>query len=136
MSDASQTGPDRAFERIASTCAILVGIGGVAYWVTFVAILRGAGRAIETVNAAFLLGGGLLSMTVLVAIYRRVREASPALALWALLLGVIGAAGPTIHGGFDLARTVKPPPSGASELPANPAWYVWLGLELRHGVRD
>jgi hypothetical protein len=120
MSDASR-GMDRAFERFAGACAIAVGAGGVAYAITFVIVVSGnAGRGVGAANAGFLLLGGLLSTAVLVAVYRRVQPTSPSLALWALLLGVIGAAGATIHGGFELAYFVKPPVSGTRGVFASP----------------
>jgi hypothetical protein len=121
MADVSHAGADREFDRFAGICAVVIGAGGVAYAITFVTVLRGStSRSVAGANALFLLLGGLLSTAVLVAIYRRVRETSPSLALWALLLGVIGAAGAAIHGGFDLAFAVKPPPSGTRGVFANP----------------
>jgi hypothetical protein len=121
MSDASHAGADREFDRFAGACAIAIGAGSVAYAITFVTVLRGSSsRTVAGANALFLLLGGLLSTVVLVAIYRRVLPTNPSFALWALLLGVVGAAGAAIHGGFDLAFAVKPPPSGTRGVFANP----------------
>jgi hypothetical protein len=121
MSDTQPSGVDRTFERFAGICALIVGVGGIAYAITFVVVLGGdAGEGIATANAVFLLLGGLLSTAVLVAVYRRVRDTDPSFAAWALLLGMLGAAGAMIHGGFDLAVAVDPPRAGGTGLPANP----------------
>jgi hypothetical protein len=55
--------------------------------------------------------GGLLSVAALVAVYERLRETDAAFALLALLLGVAGALGAAVHGGYDLANAFNPPPS-------------------------
>jgi len=121
VSETHLRGADRAFERFAGTCALIVGVGGVAYAITFFVVLRGdAGRGVATANALFLMLGGLLSTIVLVAVYGRVRDTDPSFAMWALLLGVLGAGGAMIHGGFDLALAVDPPAPGRPGLPANP----------------
>jgi hypothetical protein len=112
---------DRAFERFAGTCAFIVGVGGLAYAITFVVVLQGdAAQSVATANALFLMLGGLLSTVVLVAVYGRVRDTDASFALWALLLGVVGAGGAMIHGGFELALAVDPPVPGRPGLPANP----------------
>lgn len=116
----SEPQADRTFERFAGLCALVVGVGGVAYALTFVIVLRGdAGNGVATANALFLLLGGLLSTAVLTAVARRVRATDPAFATWGLVLGVVGAAGAMIHGGFDLAVAVDPP-AGRVGFPANP----------------
>jgi hypothetical protein len=209
MSQTPRTEEERAFEVFAGWCAIAIGAGGLVYSITFVTILRGAGRVTVGANSVFLLLGGLLSTAVLVALYRRLRDASPPFALWALLLGILGAAGAAIHGGYNLANAINPPRLGLAALPnaidprglltfgvtavsffvfvllifrsgafprglayvgyaaaslslvlylgrlvildpehplllgaaalagfvANPAWYVWLGIELRREPR-
>ncbi|HEV8190478.1 MAG TPA: hypothetical protein VGP82_03195 [Ktedonobacterales bacterium] len=45
----------------------------------------------------FLMLGALLTVSVLLGRYRRVRDAEPTFALLGLLLGVVGAFGTTIH---------------------------------------
>jgi hypothetical protein len=108
---------ERAFERFAGMCAMIVGVGGLAYAITFVTVLRDAGRVAVGANATFLLVGGLLSSAVFVGVYRRLRQASPSFALWALLLAELGAAGAAIHGGYNLANAVHPPGIGTGALP-------------------
>jgi hypothetical protein len=60
---------------------------------------------------------GLLSSPVLVAIYYRLRETSAPFALWALVLGIAGALGSAVHGGYDLANTINPSGLASTKLP-------------------
>ncbi|MGH8946199.1 MAG: hypothetical protein ACRDVL_08620 [Acidimicrobiia bacterium] len=103
------------YERFAAACAVAVAAVGLIYSVAFVALLRGGPGWLEGLTAVLLLAGGLLSSAVLVALYQRIKETDPAFALWALLLGALGAAGTAVHGGFDLANYFHP--SGPVELP-------------------
>jgi hypothetical protein len=110
----------RRYERFAGACAIAVAIGGLAYSISFMVYLK-TGRVAAAKVATFLLfGGGVLVMAVLIAVYARLRETDPWFALWALALGVVAAAGSSIHGAYDLANFVKEPlgaPSGFGNLP-------------------
>jgi hypothetical protein len=110
----------RIFERFAGACAVLVAIGGVGYGIAFVFTVRDAPRGADYASALFLLGGGFVSTVVMIAVYQRLRATDPSFALLALLLGVAGALGSSIHGGFDLARLVKLPPNAVSNFGANP----------------
>jgi hypothetical protein len=103
---------DIAYERFAGVCAILAGIAGFLYAVAFI-LLRN-----PLLSAVFLLLTGFLSTAALVAVYRRLRTTDAAFALWALVLGFIGGIGATIHGGYDLANTINPPPDAAAALPS------------------
>jgi hypothetical protein len=70
-------------------------------------------------SALVLTAVGLLSSAVLAAVYYRLREINAAFALWALLLGIAGALGSAVHGGYDLANAINPPSSSAlAELPS------------------
>jgi hypothetical protein len=109
--------PDPAFRGFAVACAYAVGIGGFAYSVAFVAVLRGSGEPAAAASAAFLLIGGLLATPVLVAVYLIVRPTSPGMALWALTIGLTGAIGSAIHGGFDLANVINEPSGNAGGFP-------------------
>ena len=110
-------GSQDTFERFAGLCAIAAGIGGFAYAVAFVLLLRSAPKAASTASALFLLVGGLLSAVVLVALYRRLRETDPSFALLGFQLGTVAAIGSAIHGGFDLANIVNRPEAGLDGLP-------------------
>ena len=94
-----------SFERLAGICAILTGVAGFLYAVSFV-LLQNA-----LLSGLFLMSGGLLTTAVLVAIYERLRRTEATFALWALLLGMAGALGSAAHGGYDLANAINPPPS-------------------------
>ena len=97
--------PSPSFERFGGLCAILAGLAGFLYAVAFI-VLRNT-----LLSALCLLLIGLLSTAVLTAVYDRLRETDAAFALWALLLGIVGAFGSTIHGGYDLANAINPPPA-------------------------
>ena len=100
---------DPVFAGFASACAFVVGVGGLAYSIAFVAVLRGSGDPAVAASSLFLLLGGLLATPVLVAVYLLLRPTSPGLALWALAIGLAGALGSAIHGGFDLANVINEP---------------------------
>ncbi len=104
-----------SFEKFAGACAILAGVGGFLYAVAFI-ILRSA-----LFSSLFLMLIGLLSTAALVALYRRLQGTDEAFALWAVILGLAGALGTAIHGGYDLAININPPqnlPSGLGALPS------------------
>ncbi|MCC7354898.1 MAG: hypothetical protein IT330_14230 [Anaerolineae bacterium] len=129
-----------SFERFAGLCAILTGLIGFLYSVAFVILQN------NLLSALFLMVGGLLTTAVMTAIYNHLRETDAAFALWALMLGFASAAGAAIHGAYDLANAINPPPS-IPDLPnaidargfltfglAGMALFVisWL---IRHGGR-
>lgn len=196
------------YQAFAGTCAVLTGTAGLLYAVAFVVIAPAAGRVGDFLSGLFLVIGGVLATPVLIALYERLRPHAGPLALWALLVGVLGATGAAIHGAYDLASILHPPAAAATDLPSqidprglltfgfaglavgifawlirrdpdlpiglsslgylsavlllliylarliiftashplvlapaalegfivNPAWYIWLGLALRHGA--
>jgi hypothetical protein len=93
-----------SFERFAGVCAVLAGIAGFVFTLAFI-VLRN-----DLLSGLFLMLFGLSSTAALVALYGRLRETDAAFALWALLLGIAGALGSAIHGGYDLANAINPPP--------------------------
>jgi hypothetical protein len=100
-----------SFERFAGACAILTAIAAFLYALAFVLVQE------ELLSALFLMLMGLLSTAVLVAVYGRLRDTDASFALLALVLGVAGALGSAVHGGFDLANAVNPPASTLEEIP-------------------
>jgi len=110
----------RSYERFAGACAAAVAVGGIAYSISFMIYLK-SGRVAAAKVATFLLfAGGVVVMAVLIAVYARLRETDPWFALWALALGLMAAAGSSIHGAYDLANFVKHPvgaPAGLASLP-------------------
>lgn len=112
----------RSFERFGGTAAILAGISAFLYAVSFI-ILRSAPLA-----ALFLMLIGFLSTAALTALYYRLRAVDAPFALWALWLGVIGAVGTTLHGGYDLANYFNPPEGIPTNLIALPSQVDPRGL--------
>lgn len=98
-----------SFERLAGACTILAGIVNFLYAVAFVIIARSAPAVGGLLSALFLLLGGLLVTTTLIALYYRLRETEAVFALWALLLGMVGTLGAAIHGGYDLGNAINRP---------------------------
>ncbi len=90
------------FERFAGLCAILAGIVGFLYAISFI-ILHST-----LLSSLFLLVGGLLFTVIMTAIYQRLLATDAAFALWAFLLSGGGALGTLIHGGYDLANALHP----------------------------
>ena len=91
-----------SFERFAGLSAILAGITGLLYSISFVLLKN------DLLIALFLMLGGVFSTAVLVAAYNRLKETDATFALWALLLSIAGAFGAIIHGGYDLANAINP----------------------------
>jgi hypothetical protein len=94
-----------SFERFAGVCAILAGVSDFLYAVAFVDLQS------ALFSGLFLMLTGLFTTAALVAVYERLRETDASFALLALLLGVAGALGSAVHGGYDLANVINPPPS-------------------------
>ena len=104
--------PSTAYERFAGVCGIGAGLAGFLYAVAFI-LLRN-----DLLSALFLLLTGFIATAALVAVYHRLRSTDADFALWALLLGIIGALGATIHGGYDLANAINPPAGAPLDLPS------------------
>jgi hypothetical protein len=110
VATAPQASP--AFAQVASLAAILTGLSGFLYAVAFI-VLRN-----PLLSAVFLTLFGLLSTAALVTVYRRLQQADADFALWAVVLGLVGALGAAIHGGYDLANALNPPAGGVPDLPS------------------
>jgi hypothetical protein len=100
-----------SFDRFAGFCAILAGVATLLYSVAFVIISRSEewSETAVMLYSLFQLLGGLLTTAVMVALYNRLREVNPGFALWAMLLGLVGAIGSAIHGAYALANVINPP---------------------------
>jgi hypothetical protein len=107
-----------SYRRFAGLAAYLVAIGGVAYSILFVIAVKADSQPADTASWTLLLIGGILSTSVLVALYQLLRETDAGFAMWGLLLGFVGTAGSMIHGGFELARVI--PSEVPLTLPGNP----------------
>jgi hypothetical protein len=103
------------FTAFAGACAILAGVAGFLYSVSFVVLQN------NLLSALFLTSGALLSVAVLVGLYSVLREHGGAYAVLGLALGAAGAAGSLLHGGYDLSNAINPPdtiPPAVSNLPS------------------
>lgn len=100
-----------AYERLAGVGAIAAGIGGIVYSVAFLGgVVAGwAPQLGLTVASVALMLGGLLSVMVLEALYRRLLDSAAAVGLLGLMLVAVGAMGAMVHGGYDLANTLYTP---------------------------
>lgn len=105
--DITTTQPS-SFERFAGLSAILAGIVGLLYSISFVLLKN------DLLIALFLMLGGLFSTAALVAVYNRLKETDATFALWALLLSIASAFGALLHGGYDLANAINPPTANAA----------------------
>jgi hypothetical protein len=101
-----------SFEKFAGTCTLVAGVINFLYAVAFVIIARSIPTLGGFLTSLFLLLSSLLVTTMVVALYSRLRQVDAAFALWAMLLGLVGALGAAIHGGYDLANVINPPATG------------------------
>src|SRR5258707_12879997 len=92
------------FERFAGYCAILAGIAGFLYSVSFVVLARSAPAASALLIPLFLTLSGLLAVGALVGLYQRVQPSGPGFALLALGLGLAGALCAAVHAGHALSK--------------------------------
>lgn len=91
------------FKMYSSGSAILTGLVAFGYAVSFV-ILRD-----PLWSALFLMLLGLLAIPVFVALFFKLKEVETPFVVVALVLGIIGATGSLVHGGYDLANAINPP---------------------------
>jgi hypothetical protein len=106
-----EASPPSVTSKASGVAALAAAAAGLAYSVSFV-ILRD-----PLLASLFLMLGGLLAVPVLVAVAARLAQPIPVSALAALVLAVGAALGSAIHGGFDLANQLHPPPTLAPDLP-------------------
>ena len=130
MMESHETAGGRSFERLAALSGVTVGGIGVGYSIAFVLFLHNSSRGAAYANATLLLAGGLLTPSVFVAVYQRIRETDPGLALWGLVFALVGSFGAAMHGGYDLANLANPPAALASDVPnaVDPRGLATFGL--------
>ncbi|MGH2652974.1 MAG: hypothetical protein ACRDHV_01310 [Actinomycetota bacterium] len=119
-----------SFDRFAGLSAIAVGIGGLVYAGLFIYIVAGAPDFVRSLWFLLLLLGGVLTSAVLVGVYGWVRDTDPGLALWMLVLGLGGALGGILHGGFNLGVLAGESPGPVAALGAEAV----SGGVLRYGI--
>jgi hypothetical protein len=118
-----------SFARFGGLLAILAGLSGFLYSLAFIVISRSNPELGSLLSALFLMLGGLFATAVFVALHGRLQSINSGFAMWALLLGLFGAAGSVIHGAYDLANALHPPDNLAN-LPndVDPRGILTFGL--------
>lgn len=111
------------FKTYSSASAIGAGLSAFGYAVSFV-ILRD-----PFWSGFFLMLSGLLALPVFVALFFKLKEVDAPFATVALILGILGAAGSLVHGGYDLANVINPPIT-VEDLPfaVNPRGLLSFGV--------
>jgi hypothetical protein len=95
------------FERLAGYCSLFVGLGALVYAIIFITIVEGNTETEPWF--AILMLGAITTVPVLVGLYCRFAEFDQGLALTFLALGLFGALGGIVHGGYELALLTTPP---------------------------
>ena len=112
------------FERFGAYCAILGGIAGFLYSLSFIFLKN------DVLSAVFLLLGGFFTTAAIVALYEQLRATDAPFAIWGFLLVVVGALGSITHGGYDLSNALHPPATINADLPnpIDPRGLLTFGL--------
>ena len=100
------------FRKDSYISAYLAGISWLAYAYCFVIDKN------VLYSALFLTLGGLFSIKVFTALYQMLKDEDKGFAVTILVLGVAGALGAMIHGGYDLANAIHPSMMANSDLPS------------------
>lgn len=96
-----------SFERFAGGSAVL---SAICVLLSGFGFLLGNGG----LSAGLLTLSGLFTMVALIGVYARLRGVDEGFAMLGLVLGVIGAVGATLHGGYDFALSTSPPVAAAA----------------------
>lgn len=119
------------FQRFAGLCALGIPFGAITFAALFITIVEGG----ENSEAwfALLLVGGVITIPVMIGVYGLLRPADEGFATLALVLGLLGALGEILHGGYELAAQVTPPPhysEGVEGVSKGVLRYLVAGLAL------
>jgi hypothetical protein len=76
------------------------------------------------------MGGGLVTLPVIIALYALIREREPEFAFLGLLLGAVGVLATATHGAFDVAGLSKPVKPDLSDVPnfVDPRGFATFGI--------
>lgn len=102
------TGSARSgFDDDARVYAVLTGACGLLYTASYSLVAARNLALGDRLSALFLMLGGFLASATFVAVHRLVRTADEGYALWALILAQAGSLGAAVHGGYNLALTLR-----------------------------
>ena len=96
------------FRRFAGWAALDAAFLSVFFTVTFALYVREGYHWAQWASSIALMLTGVATVPVFVALHARVREAQPEFAMLALITGVFGGIGSTVHGAYDVAVLAKP----------------------------
>ena len=121
------------YQRVAGIAAFFVGFGALVYAILFVTIVEGNTETEPWF--AILMLGAVATVPVLIALYYTLRPYDQAAALTALVLGLFGALGGVLHGGYELGLLVTPPENvaaypGPESISKGVLRYLVAGLAL------
>jgi hypothetical protein len=117
------------FRRVAAYAAVLAAAQSLAFTVSFALFVREGYRWAQWASAIALMVSALITLPVLVALYERLRGAEPEFSVIALVIGLTGVLGATVHGAFDVAVLANPV-AGETDLPnqVDPRGFLTFGL--------
>jgi len=106
------------FRRFAGSAAGLAAGVSVLYTVTFALYVREDYEWAHWASAIAFMASGLVAVPVFIALHARVRAAEPEFAMLALVAGLFGAFGASVHGAFDVAVLAKPVKGDVTSFPS------------------
>lgn len=98
----------KSFTSFAASLAILAGVLGFFYALSFIVISRSDPRTGAFLSGLFLMLSGIVVLPVQTALYKKLKQVDDGFSLWAFLMMVISAVGMMVHGGYDLANALHP----------------------------
>lgn len=101
-----------SFKKDSYSSSYLAGISWLLYAYYFVIDKN------MLLSSLFLTLGGLFAVKVFIALYQMLKEADQGFALIIAVLGIAGALGTMVHGGYDLANAINPPVGFNPSLPS------------------
>lgn len=112
------------FKKDSYISAYLAGIAWLLYAYFFVIAKD------QLLFSLFLTLGGLFAIKVFLALYEKLKNIDSGFAKTFMVLGVAGALGTLIHGGYDLANAINPPIGANLTLPSqiDPRGLMAFGL--------
>lgn len=116
------------FRRVAAWSAVLAAIAGVVFTVAFAVVVQEAERWAQWTSWLALLGGGLVSIPVMVALFSWLGRVEPELALVGLVLGVAAALAAAVHGAFEVSVLANPPGPGDVPSGVDPRGFMTFAV--------